>query len=117
MSGLVQCIVAIRRPPATILTAQMRLVNSLKELRQRYPWMALGIALAIFLVAFLLRYSMGDVMKDVPFITLFPAIVLAALVGGLEVGLVIAALSGLVGWYFFLPPENSCWNGRADRSL
>jgi two-component sensor histidine kinase len=85
----------------------MRLVNSLKELRQHHPWMALGIALAIFLVAFLLRFGMGDVMKDVPFITLFPAIVLAALVGGLEVGLVIAALSGLVGWYFFLPPEYS----------
>ena len=69
--------------------------------------MALGIALAIFLGAFLLRFGMGDVMKDVPFITLFPAIVLAALVGGLEVGLVIAALSGLVGWYFFLHPQNS----------
>jgi two-component sensor histidine kinase len=85
----------------------MRLVTTLKELRQRQPWIALGIALAIFLGAFLLRLAMGDVMKDVPFITLFPAIVLAALVGGLEVGLVIAALSGLAGWYFFLPPENS----------
>jgi hypothetical protein len=68
---------------------------------------ALGIALAIFLGAFLLRFGLGGVMKDVPFITLFPAIVLAALIGGLEVGLVIAALGGLAGWYFFLPPANS----------
>jgi hypothetical protein len=52
----------------------MRLVNTLKELRQRHPKMALGIALAIFLVAFLLRFGIGAVMPDVPFITLFPAI-------------------------------------------
>jgi hypothetical protein len=85
----------------------MQIVNALRTLPRQHPWLALGIALAIFLFAFLLRFSMGEVMKDVPFITLFPAILLATLIGGLEVGLIVTALSGLVAWYWFVPTLNS----------
>jgi two-component sensor histidine kinase len=46
-------------------------------------------------------------LETVPFITLFPAILLAALLGGIWVGLLVTIVSFLAGWYFFLPPYNS----------
>jgi hypothetical protein len=45
----------------------------------------------------------------VPFITLFPAILIAALVGGLRAGILVAVLSGLAGWYWFVAPLGSYW--------
>jgi two-component system, sensor histidine kinase PdtaS len=63
--------------------------------------------LGIFCLAFLLRFMAGGLLDDVPFITLFPAILIAALLGGLQVGLVVAILSLLAAWYFFIPPKHS----------
>ncbi|WLA74227.1 histidine kinase dimerization/phosphoacceptor domain -containing protein [Bradyrhizobium diazoefficiens] len=63
--------------------------------------------MAIFAAGFALRYLPGNSLEAVPFITLFPAILVAALVGGLWVGLLVAVLSFFAGWYFFLPPQNS----------
>jgi hypothetical protein len=40
----------------------------------------------------------GGLLDDVLFITLFPAILSAALLGGLHVGLVVAILSLLAAW-------------------
>jgi two-component sensor histidine kinase len=61
----------------------------------------------VFAVGFLLRSAAGARLEAVPFITLFPAILVAALVGGLRPGLVVAVLSFLSGWYYFLPPAGS----------
>src|SRR5687768_12226431 len=85
----------------------MRLVNSLRRLRRNRPWLALAMALGIFVIAFLLRFFLGDTLQDVPFITLFPAILLAALVGGLWAGVIVAILSGIAAWYLFLPAADS----------
>jgi two-component sensor histidine kinase len=65
------------------------------------------MALGIFVIAFLLRFFLGDALQDVPFITLFPAILLAALVGGLWAGVTVAILSGIAAWYLFLPAADS----------
>jgi two-component system, sensor histidine kinase PdtaS len=69
------------------------------------PWLGAGIALIVFMLAVLLRYSFGDGLYNVPFITLFPAILIAALIGGLWVGVIVAVLSGAAAWYWFLPPS------------
>jgi two-component sensor histidine kinase len=61
----------------------------------------------VFAAGFALRYAAGASLDAVPFITLFPAILVAALIGGLRVGLVVAVLSFFSGWYFFLPPARS----------
>lgn len=42
-----------------------------------------------------------------PFITFFPAILLAALFGGTQAGVLIAILSALAAMYFFIPPYGS----------
>jgi two-component sensor histidine kinase len=78
-------------------------------LRQRQPVLGLALALGIFLIAFLVRYAFGDALKVVPFITLFPAILIAAMVGGLKAGILVAVLSGVAGWYWFVAPLGSYW--------
>ena len=69
------------------------------------PAMGLGVAVFVFLLAFLIRYSFGNELYNVPFITLFPAILIAALVGGIWVGLLVAILSAVAAWLWFLPPS------------
>ena len=63
--------------------------------------------MGIFLVAILVRLAFGDALRVVPFITLFPAILLAALVGGLRAGILVTVLSGVTAWYWFVAPTGS----------
>jgi two-component sensor histidine kinase len=79
-----------------------RVIEKLRPLR-RHPWLGYGAGLAIFGLAFLMRFAAGGLLDDVPFVTLFPAILIAALLGGLRVGLVVAVLSLAAAWYFFMP--------------
>jgi two-component sensor histidine kinase len=72
------------------------------------------VGLGIFGFGFGLRYAAGGILDDVPFITLFPAILVAALLGGLQVGITVAILSGVAAWFYFISPKNSwalAWPG------
>jgi two-component system, sensor histidine kinase PdtaS len=83
----------------------MRLIEAVRRLRGG-PVIGLAVALVIFLGAFLLRYSLGNnEFYNLPFITFFPAILISALIGGLAVGVVVAILSALAAWFWFLPPS------------
>jgi two-component sensor histidine kinase len=92
-----------------------RVVDRLRPFR-RNPWLGLGAGLVIFAAGFLLRYIPGNILGAVPFITLFPAILLAALVGGLPAGIMVAVFSFFAGWYFFVPPQNS-WSLSEPRAV
>jgi two-component system, sensor histidine kinase PdtaS len=83
-----------------------RTVESLRPIRNK-PWLGFSVGLLIFGAGFLLRYAAGGTLETVPFITLFPAILIAALIGGVWVGLFVAVLSFVAGWYFFIPIFNS----------
>jgi two-component sensor histidine kinase len=64
-------------------------------------------AFAIFCVAVagIVRWSLGIWFEGViPFVTFFPAVLLAALVGGMGPGILAAVLGGTIGWWTFLPP-------------
>jgi two-component sensor histidine kinase len=78
-------------------------------LRRDRPGLGLALALGIFLIAFLVRLALGDTLKIAPFITLFPAIVLAALVSGVRAGILVTVLSGATAWYWFVAPIGSVW--------
>jgi two-component system, sensor histidine kinase PdtaS len=83
----------------------MRLIEAVRRLRGG-PVIGLAAALVVFLAAFLLRYSLGNnEFYNLPFITFFPAILISALIGGLAVGVVVAILSALASWFWFLPPS------------
>ncbi len=83
-----------------------RIVEKLAPIK-RNAWYGFAAGLLIFAAGFFLRYVSGGMLEHVPFITLFPAILVAALVGGLRVGIMVAVLSFLAGWYFFLPPHQT----------
>jgi PAS domain S-box-containing protein len=70
---------------------------------RRHPITSHGIAVALVAAATLTAWAMGDSIFKVPFITFFPAIVLATLIGGLWPGVLATALSALAAWHFFLP--------------
>lgn len=84
----------------------MSLITKIRDLRQHF-WLALTISLGLFVFAFALRFAFGDALGYVPFITLFPAILVSALIGGLWIGVGVSILSGLAALYFFIPPYHS----------
>jgi len=83
-----------------------RVVESFRPIRNN-PWLGIAAGVFIFTCGFLLWYVPGGILEIVPFITLFPAILIAALIGGLWAGLTVTLLSFVAGWYFFVPPYNS----------
>jgi two-component sensor histidine kinase len=85
----------------------MRVVTTLRKLRREHPWLALAMSLGVLAIALLIRLAMPKLMQGLPFITLLPAILIAALIGGLRVGIVITILGGAAAWYWFLPPFDS----------
>jgi PAS domain S-box-containing protein len=84
---------------------------------QIYPWLerllklrrnlpaAYGLALALVALAILVRWLVvGAVGPSVPFITFYPAIIVATLVGGLGPGILATVLATTAAWYLFIPP-------------
>lgn len=64
------------------------------------------LAFALLLVAIALKFIVDDLAggRLPPFIFLYPAVVIAALIAGARRGAIIAVLSILVAWLWFLPP-------------
>jgi two-component sensor histidine kinase len=75
---------------------------------QQKPAVAYAIALGGVALAASLRYALkGVLMESAPFITLYPAILIAPLIGGFWPGTVAMLASVLTGWYLFVPPAFS----------
>ncbi len=86
--------------------------------RQR-PAVAYGVAIAAVALAAWIRLIAREwFVEGVPFLTFFPAVLVATVVGGLWAGLFAAVSSAGVAWYFFLEPL-SAWtlDARAAVSL
>ncbi|MEK4034689.1 DUF4118 domain-containing protein [Methylocystis sp. IM2] len=69
--------------------------------RQR-PAVAYAVAIGAVALAAWIRLTASDwFIEGVPFLTFFPAVLVATVVGGLGAGLFAAACSVGVAWYFF----------------
>ena len=80
------------------------IVERVQRVRQT-PIAAYGSTILLVGLAVLGRWAVGDyVGAHVPFISFYPAIIAATLLGGLWPGVVAAILSSLAAWYLFLPP-------------
>jgi len=69
-----------------------------------------GYLLSVLFVAaaWLARANLDQYLPPgFPFITFFPAVVLATFIGGVWPGVLAAVLGLVTSWYFFLPPGNS----------
>lgn len=81
--------------------------SALDRLRTRLaePEIRLGsgffIAIASVLVALALRFLLGSLVDEAQFVTLFPAVVLTVLLGGVRSGLIAVVLSAVAWWLFF----------------
>ena len=63
------------------------------------------LTVAIFLVAYMLREWLEPVLPPgFPFLTFFPAVVIAGFLFGVKHGIIVAVLGGFASWYFFIPP-------------
>lgn len=64
-----------------------------------------AIAIGLFLVALFVRFAAEGVLPPgFPYLTFFPAIIIAAFLLGTGPGIVAAVLSFFAAWYFFIPP-------------
>ncbi len=74
---------------------------------RRRPWIAYAVAMLLALAALGIRLLIGGVLSGFPFLTFFPAVLLAAYLGGRGPGALCAFLSGLLAWYFLIDPVYS----------
>ena len=72
--------------------------------------MRYGIAVAMAVAGLLIRLALEPIWEgQLPFITLFPCVMVSAWIGGLGPGLVTTILSGLGAAYFWIPPLRTLW--------
>ena len=72
------------------------------------PWLVYIVALVFPVSAALLRIrSLGALGQGCPFLTFYPAVILAALLGGLTAGFFATVLSGMLACYLLIEPAGS----------
>jgi two-component sensor histidine kinase len=85
----------------------MRLVQFIGVLR-RYQDKPSGYAIALVVLALALGVrELLDPHIKIPYVTLFPAMVVCSLVGGRLAGILAAVIGGIIAWYLWLPPRGT----------
>jgi len=88
------------------------LIGTLRRYQDTLPGYL--IAALVFIVALGMREAVDPYIK-IPYVTLFPAMIICSLVGGRAAGILAAVAGGLIAWYLWLAPrELSSWSGRMD---
>jgi signal transduction histidine kinase len=84
----------------------MSIFEMTEPLRRR-AWLGYLIAAALCGASLGLRLALGDRLTGFPFLTFYPVVLVAALVGGRGPGLFAALLSGVLAWRFLVYPYNA----------
>ena len=80
----------------------VRILQIAKGVRQ-YPILGYAVALATVGLATLIQWLAQAQYAGAPFLTIYPAVILAALFGGRGPGFLAAVLAGACQWAFFIP--------------
>jgi two-component sensor histidine kinase len=84
------------------------LVGWVTELVRRQSWRrGLVVGLPLFVLAFAIRLALGEAFQSRPYVVFIPVVLATVVVGGGGSGFAMAALSAIVGWYFFIVPYRS----------
>jgi two-component sensor histidine kinase len=89
---------------------QSRLIGGIARLllEKRSLPVQLAVGLAAVAAATGLRMAVdGSLPPGFPFLTFFPAVLIAAVFGSLRIGIATAILSGLIAWIWFIPPKGA----------
>jgi len=73
-----------------------------RAFRRRFA-VAYAASCALIVIAIGVRLLLEDALSGVPYVTIFPAVIIATFLGGLGPGLLAAMLGGAGAWYFLLP--------------
>src|SRR2546430_9427645 len=85
----------------------VRLVDFIGVLR-RYQDKPSGYMVALFVVSLALGVrELLDPYINIPYVTMFPAMVVCSVVGGRLAGILAAVVGGLIAWYLWLPPRGT----------
>jgi signal transduction histidine kinase len=84
----------------------MNVIRRTQWLRERKV-AAYVVAVGLAGAALGARWLIGPILTGFPFLTFFPAVLVAALIGGRGPGALCALLSLALAWYFLLPPTHS----------
>jgi two-component sensor histidine kinase len=77
-------------------------------MNDRHWLLRYAVGVGLFVVALAMRFAAEPFLPaGFPFLTFFPAIIVAAFVAGAGPGSLCALLSGLAALYFFIPPANT----------
>ena len=86
------------------LTGRLQFIVA-QERSETFRW---TFALSLFAAALGVRLAIDSSLPPgFPYLTFFPAVIVATLVSGLWPGIACAALGGVASWYFFIAPVNS----------
>jgi K+-sensing histidine kinase KdpD len=78
------------------------------QILQWPPFVRYSLAIAAAFAAILLRLSLDPIWgAKLPFITLFPAIMLSAWLGGLGPGLLTTAITAIAAQYYWIEPAGT----------
>ena len=92
------------------------LLEELKNLTKNQPglfsrrgssWLQYGLVLVLMGIALLLRLGIAPISAGIQYVTFFPAVALAAIIGGHRAGLLATVLGLLAATYIFTPPYYS----------
>ena len=82
------------------------------------PLLGYGFALGVWLAAFVLRAALADWFPPgFPYLTFFPAVVVAAYFAGLWPSVLTAVLSGLSAWWFWIGAPGFDWSAATAVAL
>lgn len=78
---------------------------NLNEIYKVWPWyVRYPLALALFLLALFLRFQTLPAQGGLAYVTFYPAVIITFYLFGAGAGTILVLLSGLTGFYFFVPP-------------
>jgi two-component sensor histidine kinase len=89
-------------PPVPVPSSIFRATR----LAHAHPALGFGAAVLLIAAATALQWWARDFYQGAPFLTIYPAVIVAAFIGGYKPGLLAAALAGVSQWYFFIPGHN-----------
>lgn len=95
---------SVKTPPPRVLTLIQKLIERTRGFREK-PLRGYIAAAALLALAFALRALLADALSGMPFLTLFPAVIVATFLGGVGPGLFAVVLGSVGAWYFLFAPR------------